>query len=203
MSIRRFALLLSCALLGAACSRSVDGPSRPPAEPSARDVPAAPGSTSEALSMLRTANAFEDAHIGYGAQLSRYVAAFRIVLADPGAKEAFHSLVKDATPAGRLYGVSGLYFADPAAFDAALAEVAKLSGRVQTQHGCMIEHEEIASVVRATGEPRIEVAEGQTLRDAILARRGDPHGSACDIAGGCVPLSFVHDGRPAPRPPAR
>ncbi len=60
--------------------------------------------------------------------------------------------------------------------------------------------EPIATVIR-TSEPRpVVVAKGTTL-DAWFAAH--PKGGACDVAGGCVPLSFVGDGRAAPRDPAR
>ena len=152
------------------------------------------------MDILRAADAFEDTRVGYGGELSRYVAAFRIVLADPGASAAFHSLVDRATPAGRLYGVAGLYFADPPAFDDALARLAAVGGEVPTQHGCFRMAEPVARVIRADGPQRIVVGQDATLASWLAAH---PEGGPCDLAGGCVPLSFVEDGRPAPRPPAR
>jgi hypothetical protein len=195
---RAFAVLSLVAL--SACSGTADAPAPAlPASPPTAST-ALPTTAAEALEVLRAADTFEDTHVGYGGELSRYVAAFRVVLADPGAGAAFHSLVDRATPAGRLYGAAGLYFADPPAFDVALARIAAAGGEVPTKHGCSSMVEPIASVIRAAAPTRIVVEHGETLTSWFAAH---PKGGPCDLAGGCVPLWFVDDGRPAPRSPAR
>jgi hypothetical protein len=195
MSPYRIAAVTALVALASACSGPADAPATPASPPTAL-----PSTAAEALDVLRAAETFEDTRVGYGGELSRYVAAFRIVLDDPGASAAFHSLVSQATPAGHLYGAAGLYFADPPAFDAALARLAAAGGDVPTQHGCLRMAEPIASVIRAGAPTRIVVAQGTTLATWFAAH---PEGGPCDLAGGCVPLSFVDDGRPAPRSPAR
>jgi hypothetical protein len=199
MSLYRFAAVTALLAFSNACSGAADAPA--PATPATPPTASTALATTaaEAVDVLRAADVFEDTHVGYAGQLSRYVAAFRLVLADPGASAAFHSLVNQATPAGRLYGAAGLYFADPPAFDSALARLAAAGGDVRTQHGCLRMEEPIATVIR-TGEPkRIVVAQGTTLASWFATH---PDGAHCDLAGGCTPLSFVEDGRPAPRAPA-
>jgi len=150
----------------------------------------------DAFDILHAADVFEDAHVGYDGHLSRGVAAFRVVLADPSASVGFHALVADALPAGRLYGVAGLYFADPPAFDAALAQLTKTGGNVRRQQGCEGDEEAIATVIRSNAQNAIVVSKGATLSSWFAAH---PKGGVCDLAGGCVSLMFVADDRPAPR----
>lgn len=191
-------LLVALVAAGALACSSTDAPSpkavAPPPPP-----PKPPASSSEAFEILRTADAFEDTQVGYGGDLSRYVAAFRVVLAEPSARASFHALVDHATPAGRLYGVAGLYFADPPAFDEAVARLAAEGGTVTTRGGCDTATEPVAEVVRTKETKRIVIPAGTTLKAWFAA---NPGGNHCDIAGGCKSLMFVEDGRPAPRGPA-
>jgi len=176
-------------------------PPRPPRPPApATSTPSQPNAVAptlaEALEALRTAEVFEDVHVGVGGGVSASVAAFRIVLADVDASASFHALVDGGTPAGRLYGAAGIYLADPSAFDAAIARIAAAGGDVPTQSGCLRRVESVASILRTSKAPRIEVAKGTTLAAAMAVH---PNGGHCDLAGGCVPLMFAGDGRPAPR----
>lgn len=194
------ASLAALAVFAAACSRTVDGSNPPEAAAPPRAPAALAGTPAEALDLLRKAERFEDTHVGYSGSLSVYVAAFRVVLAEPDASKLFHGLVDDATMAGRLYGAAGIYFADPPEFEAALAKINAIGGTVATQHGCMGETEKVANVIRESGGRRIEIQKGVTMKSWFAANRD---GGMCDLAGGCTPLSFVADDRPAPRDPAR
>jgi hypothetical protein len=55
-------------------------------------------------------------------------------------------------------------------------------------------------VIRTDQPNPIVVTQGSTLASWFAAQ---PKGGHCDLAGGCTPLSFVGDHRPAPRAPAR
>lgn len=194
----RTSLLLGMLLtVGAACGR----PASPPPGPSRPASPPAPlpSTKVEAIAYLRTAELFEDAYVGYAGERSRGAAALRALLADPDAKTALHDLVAHGTPAGRLYGAAGLYFADPPAYDAALARIAADGGTVRTQRGCMQDTEEVALVIRSGAKERVAVPEGATLSATLSAHANK--GGACDMAGGCLPLMLVDDQRPAPRGP--
>lgn len=199
MFVLRVVLVALVASACGACSSSPEAP--PPATVASPPVaPAAPQTSAEALEVLRAADAFEDAHIGYDGHLSRYVAAFRVVLAGPDAVAAFHSLVERATPAGRLYGAAGLYFADPPAYDAALARLAAGGGVVTRRQGCMGREESVATVVRDPKARRAEIPKGTTLGGWL---RANPRSGECDLAGGCTPLWFLENDPPAPRDPVR
>lgn len=147
-------------VLATACARPRVAPRPPAATATATATAPAPPALippaltpADALAALRTAETFDDAHVGYAGELSGYVAAFRVVLVEPNASASFHALVLHGTPAGRLYGAAGL-------------------------------------------SRRVEIAKGPTLVSWFAA---NPRGGHCDLAGGCVPLMFVDDGRPAPR----
>lgn len=167
----------------ASASASVPAPVAPIAS-AAPVADAAP----DALAMLRTATTFDDVHVGYSGSLSPNVAAFRQVLAGPGAAAAFRDLVEHGTPAGRLYGVAGLYLADRPAFAPAVARLSAAGGDVTRFQGCEQGQDHVASVLRSPGAARIVVAPGESL-DAARARA--PRGAACDVEGGCIPLSFA------------
>jgi hypothetical protein len=217
----RAALVLALATLSLACSSSRarapaspvgPAPTAPIVSTAGAPAPAPPAdvlapapaalepAARAAFVTLRTAATFDDTRIGLGGELSPNVAAFRALLADKAGAAGFRALVAGATPAGRLYGVSGLYFADPDAFDAAVAEVSGAGGDVATRHGCLGSRERVAEVLRSPDSKRIAVRQGDTLASWFGAH---PKIGACDIGGGCVPLSFVDDGRGAPRDPAR
>lgn len=157
------------------------------AAPDAGSVPEAVAAT-DAVGTLRSATTFDDVHIGYSGSLSPNVAAFRQVLARPGAADVFRDLVEHGTPAGRLYGVSGLYLADRPAFAPAVARLSAAGGDVTRFQGCEQGQDHVASVLRSPGPARVVVAAGETLE---AARARAPRGAACDIEGGCIPLSFA------------
>jgi hypothetical protein len=125
MSFFRFGALGVLLAISSACSSQSEAPAATPATTQTPSVvgpshaPSALGAPArDAFDLLHVAEAFEDTHVGYSGELSRYVAAFRVVLADPHAGAGFHALVADATPAGRLYGAAGLYYADPSPIEA-------------------------------------------------------------------------------------
>lgn len=205
MSTHGIACLSSLAALVAvislaACTRTVDTQSPPEPVTPPRAPVGLSATPAEALDVLRHAEVFEDARVGYSGSLSKNVAAFRVILAEPDARKLFHGLVDDATTAGRLYGAAGIYFTDPPAFEAALAKIGSVGGDVDTQHGCSGQTERVAAVIRADTGRRIVIGKGVSLRGWF---ESNPDGGMCDLAGGCTPLSFVDDNRPAPRDPAR
>jgi hypothetical protein len=154
------------------------------------------GSVAEAVALLRTADTFDDAHVGIDGALSKFVVAFRTVLADPGAADAFRELLQHATPAGRLYGAAGLFFADPPAFDAALARLGADGGVIRRRQGCFTMQYPVATVV--SSPKRVDVKLGETFQSAVAR---SPRGAACELSGGCIPMSFVEASRTAPRGP--
>jgi hypothetical protein len=178
-----------------AAAPSAAAPSSPP--PAA--LAGASAAVRAAFEHLRTANTFDDAHVGFSGELSTYVAAFRTILDDTRAAAIFEALYASAsaTREGELYGVAGLYFTDPSAFALAITALERSTEVVQTRHGCSGEREPVASVIRSPSSSRIQVQAGETLTQWFTTHRT----GEADIAGGYVPLSFLAVERPAPHGP--
>jgi len=157
----------------------------------------------KAYEILLDADRFESAHIGVAGADSAYFIAFRVLIRSSEGKPAFHALLRRATPAGKVYALSGIYFADPDAFEAEARRLALSKDEVATMNGCTGGRETVGAMVFSDAKHRIEVAKGKTLDEVSLARQAhyyerDEH-DPCDIAGGCIPLSLVP--RDAPRGP--
>jgi hypothetical protein len=186
---------LMCAA-GCASSRAV--PDGVPHVLSTPDVPRLEGDEAYAYAILRDAARFESPHVGDSGALSVYAAAFRALLHTHDAQRAFRSLFAEATLAGKLYALSGLYFVDSPSFEPAARALAKRGGVVRAMQGCIVLNQEVAEIVFAP-EPRIMVPQGKTVTFAMEQE----HGKMFDIAGGYVPLRLAddEDRLPAPRAP--
>jgi hypothetical protein len=118
------AAILPCLLLPCGCSD--DGTS-----PSGDKLPAE-------YRLLRSADMFEGAAVGFGGTTPEVVLAFRKILAHPQGDLYFKRLLDEATLPGRLYGLAGVYFTD----QEALAELAPpyldSNAQVQTFFGCIM-----------------------------------------------------------------
>ena len=68
------------------------------------------------------------------------------------------------------------------------ARLSAAGGDVTRFQGCEQGQDHVASVLRSPGPARVVVAAGETLE---AARARAPRGAACDIEGGCIPLSFA------------
>lgn len=82
-----------------------------------------------------------------------YVRAFEDVASDPGALLAFQELALTATPAGRIYGLCGLYYADSAAFPGTQARLNQTSETVLVSESYDVLRE--ASVAVLASKPEI------------------------------------------------
>lgn len=196
---------IGCALLlvgglAACAGRSAEAEAPPSALLTAFEATPPPiglgADAARAYRILLEARTFDSTRVGVAGALSPHVAAFRVLVRDPGARSAFVAMLRDGSPAGRLYALSGIYFAAPEAFDEAVRWLARSDSEVVTVSGCILGRRTLGSVVR---DPRgIRMRAGSTLDDV--------DGPApMDIAGGYVPMTFVdEDGTSrAPRGPAR
>jgi hypothetical protein len=100
-----------------------------------RDEPAR-----QAFARLMAAEAFAIGPVGFAARTSETETAFRALLADAHAVDAFHQLIADAKPEGRAYGLLGLYIKDRNDFEKEAARIRDASPeqRVQVMSGCVI-----------------------------------------------------------------
>jgi hypothetical protein len=164
-------------------------------------VPETPG-PKKAYELLLEADRFESERVGFSAEPSPYFIAWRVLMASGEGKAAFHALLARATPAGKMYALSAVYFVEPEAFEVEARRLAPSTDEVSTFAGCIGGRESVGTMVFSSAKYRIEVKKGRTLEDgyAVLRERGRLDEAACDMAGGCVPLSLLPS-RSAPRDP--
>jgi hypothetical protein len=141
-----------------------------------------------AYQTLLLANQFEDNFIGVAAQPSKLVAAYRSLFKEPEVDSAFKHLLEQATPAGQLYALCGIYFTDHPFFLTAVEKYRNRSEIVHIQFGCL-----------GWGMPFSEILE---VKSPDVVRLPNPHQSlfdwqkehpACsklDIIGGGYPHIF-------------
>jgi hypothetical protein len=116
---------------------------------------------------LANAEMFTTVGIGAAGQLSKHVAAFRSLLADPRCDPAFKELVAIGGTPGRLYGLAGTYFTDPAFFRQVIVRYRMSAAPVIFLNGCNYGHETVGEVVKLieNGDlPRSFRAEEKTAR---------------------------------------
>ena len=125
-----FLLATVVATVAVGCSREFSGPCLP------QDL-------SDEYGLLLNVDTFFGAHVGFGGITPPAVLAFRVLLDDPRGDYLFKSLVCKATIPGRLYGLAGIYFTDPAAFEREIELYLESCGMVKTMFGCIVADQEI------------------------------------------------------------
>ena len=121
-----------------------------------------PATLRDALSVVRHADAFSMADVGEGKVCSPEVRAFSVLLDQPDAPQFFQSLLSDATPAGQLYALCGLWLTDLPAYEAAEPRFAQSLMPVSVQAGCEIFPVKMSMLVRPPESvPRASVSNGK------------------------------------------
>jgi hypothetical protein len=151
--------------------------------------------TRSAYGRLRAASRFESGGVGLFAEPSETATAFREVASSAQAEEQFRTLAREATPAGRVYALAGLYLVDAPDFLEAAKALWRTNEAVTIASGCAVWTESVRSLV--DGEGSLRVPRGATVHATLASHLG----GACDVTGGCLPLLLAADGRPAPRDP--
>ena len=101
-----------------------------------------------AYQTLLAAKQFEADAIGYAAQPSNLVAAYRSLLKEAPADGAFKALLDRATPAGQLYALCGIYWTDRAFFLSVVDKHRSRSDYVKTQFGCIGGRQPASGIIR-------------------------------------------------------
>ena len=214
-------LALVLAVAAVAGCRQDDSPLAPPAAPVAQatPAPAAPNPPkipvpvdpdcpalvrlSEAgrlalLVLLRTEQFTSDA-VGEGGDVSVEVEALRVLFREePAASaDAFRHLSRQGSTAGKLFGLCGLWYADPKGFDEASADLAEEPEdyTVPTFVGCILSERPVAHLVRHRGPGTVVRLKdrSQTLDQWRAANPAED--VEYDIEGGAWP--FLLRGEPA------
>ena len=146
----------------------------------------------KAYDTLVVAKRFEDEFIGFAAQPSVLVKAYRELLKQPQADVAFKSLLKEATLPGQLYALCGIYYTDHSFFLTVIEEYKNKSDYVGTLFGCLggdmpvseIVESKAPNVVRLSS-PKQTISEWLTKNRAVTKK-----GYLLDIVGGGYPSTF-------------
>lgn len=136
---------------------------------------------------LLKAEIFETGRVGFAGTLSSHVISLNTLLAEKDAAGALGSLLAGATEAGRLYALSGLYYADRAAFETGVARFKDSEATVRVLNGCLMSDEKVGKIVESTAANVAIIKPGQTMREFWGTNAGD---FELDIAHGGYPATF-------------
>lgn len=100
-------------------------------------------------SLLRAGN-FEEGYLGAAAERSSLVTAFYILSKEPNADSAFKSLLENATLAGQMYALCGLYKTDHDFFVEAVEKYRNSREEVQVASGCLIMPQKVKDLIDAS-----------------------------------------------------
>ena len=109
------------------------------------------GPTKRPFEILESAHRF-GAQAGRGWNLTREATAFAAVFATDDAREEFASLIENANPPARLYGLCGLYRLQAPGFNDAVVRVSASQERVDTIRGCFAERRPLSEILVGTAE---------------------------------------------------
>ena len=121
--------------------------------PPPRSVPPHLSDPDSALAHLASADLFTTYYAGLAEDPTYHGAAFRTLHKSPDASDRFARLVVEGSPAGRLYGLAGLWLADSAGYRVALPNYLSRADTVEVLYGCFMMH-------RAPHEAVQDVEEG-------------------------------------------
>lgn len=141
----------------------------------------------KAYEHLLKAERFEQGAVGYAGTVSRYIESFNLLLKEEAADEAFKGLLNEATTAGKLYALCGLYFTDYETFQKETENLAKSAESVETMSGCLISSEKVANLVEAKSQKVAIIKPSQTIEDFW---KTNPGSYELDIAHGGFPATF-------------
>jgi hypothetical protein len=136
---------------------------------------------------LLKAEIFETGRVGFAGTLSSHVINLNTLLAEKDAAAALASLTAGATDAGRLYALSGLYYADRTSFDAGVAHLKDSEATVRVLNGCLMSDEKVGKIVESDTANIAIIKPGQTMREFWESNAG---GFELDIAHGGYPATF-------------
>ena len=136
---------------------------------------------------LRGAGTFETGHVGYAGTLSKHVISLNTLLEEKDAASALKALLDEAGTAGKLYALSGLYYADHDAFTREVQNMKRSSGTVKVMEGCEIFEDKIAKIVESDSANVAIIEPGKTMKEFWETNKGSV---SLDIAHGGYPATF-------------
>lgn len=145
----------------------------------------------KAFQTLLSAPRFEATRIGRGLQLSKLVAAYRVLLEEEKRVEALKLLLEKATIAGQLYALSGLYDTDYSFFLSAVEKYKVSDESVNTISGCIGRWEQVREIVFLDNPNTVRLSSPtQSYEEWLKKAKVDVNKVMVDISGGGYPMSF-------------
>lgn len=167
-------LMVAAALWGCQCNPSTDGQDR-----------------QAAMQLLMTTREFPTGWIGMGGEREpRQWQAFRVVLRQPTAPQDFRELTINATYAGQLLGLCGLYLVDHAEYLRRMPTFRNSDVEIGAPDGDVVYSVTVGEIVFCREDHALHPAPGQTLPELHRYRRslGTNDGHMLDVVGGGYPL---------------
>lgn len=125
---------------------------------------------------------------------NRTATAVRVLLGHDQADKIYLQLIKNAEPAGKLYALCGLYYANREQFQKEIEAFRNDSREIPSTSADVVGVRKMCDIVfcpvQETTKKRIVLGKGQTLRQWVKENK-DTTGY-CDISGGSYPDSIVH-----------
>lgn len=136
-----------------------------------------------AFEMLKGAPTFSSTAVGIAAVTPGEVFAFRDLLDEPKADEAFKVLLKEATPEGKLYAVCALWFTDPEEFQTQVKRLKDTTMKVNHVEGCERGEERVSRLLWSSEAGAVRLKDNrQTIKEWLKANK--PANLFYDIGGG-------------------
>jgi len=147
----------------------------------------------EAYNILLQADRFSGPMVGVSGQMPDTVKAFLNLLQSPRAEETFSNLLEQATLAGQLYALCGLYYADPHKFKEQIEEYRHRDDMVTTQFECKVGGKRVSELVEYKHPSAVHPALRLVQSDQTFKASRERHEGryvAMDILGGGYPAHF-------------
>jgi len=145
----------------------------------------------EAFQTLLTAESFTNEAVGIAGVTSAEILALRTIWREPTAGRAFRQLEEQATVAGRLFALCGLYYADREAFLKRVEPYRTSDETVGFLEGCMMLEACPVSFLVERAEPGVvRLKTNQTVEAWLATGPKERRGRALDILGGGWPEIF-------------
>jgi hypothetical protein len=142
-----------------------------------------------AYEKIATTKRFCSDAVGEDGETPEVVVALRALLKSPQADAVFKQLLLDATTAGKLYALCGVYYTDPSFFEKVVQGFRQSSEEVQTFMGCDISHATVGAIVESSSLSVVRLkSRSQTIKQ--WATEVKPKGMTFDIVGGGWPDSL-------------
>lgn len=138
----------------------------------------------KAFDFLMTAKTFEDAHVGYGGELSKSVEAYRQILKEPKRAATFKLLLEKGSKVGQLYALAGLFDEDHALFLTEIKRFKTDSSIVSTLSGCIGGGQRVQTIVFLDRPNTLRLKDQYESYESWARRAKNLDGYNIDISGG-------------------